>query len=133
MVGSGRPTIRRFAVPHGIVVWRGAELRLFKYPVGTAPRIELGGYLGVAIGHTYDHRGFLSTSFGNDAAEIGKAQSVWYRIQVTEGCHGMLIAPLGQLEQREFLLEPGTLLQVSRAEPVGPRWYLEARALPASG
>ncbi len=124
-----RAALSRCAIPDGVIVWRGAGFKLYRYPE-SGSRI-LRGDPQRAVGRIFDHRAPISTSVGNGLAGIGEKQPVWYKLRIDRGVFGVFIPEIAVkgFDENELLLAPGTRIRIDRAEAFGERWYVLATAL----
>lgn len=124
-----RMALSKCVIPDGVIVWRGARFKLYRYPT-QGPRIFTGGPRK-AVGRIFDHRPPVSTSVGNGPVAIGQQQPVWYKLRVDPGVRGVFIPEIAAKgsQERELLLAPGTSIRIDRAALVGDRWYVLATAL----
>jgi hypothetical protein len=124
-----RAALSKCVIPEGVIVWRGAGFKLYRYPE-SGPRIFTGGPER-AVGRIFDHRPPVSTSVGNGLIDIAEKQPVWYKLRIDPGAFGVFIPEIAVMgcDQNELLLAPGTRIRIDRAEAVGERWYVLATAL----
>ncbi len=124
-----RAALSKCAIPDGVIVWRGAGFKLFRYPE-QGDRIFTRGPQR-AIGRIFDHRPPVSTSAGNGPVTIGQRQPVWYKLRIDPGVRGVFIPEIAVqgYQEQELLLAPGTRIRIDRATLVGDRWYVLATAL----
>ncbi len=124
-----RAALLKCAIPDGVIAWRGAGFKLYRYPE-QGPRILARGPQR-AIGRIFDHRPPVSTSVGNGPVTIGKRQPVWYKLRIDPGVRGVFIPEIAVqgYQEQELLLAPGTRIRIDRATLVDDRWYVLATAL----
>ncbi len=124
-----RAALSKCVIPDGVIAWRGAGFKLYRYPE-QGPRIFRGGPQK-AIGRVFDHRPPVSTSVGNGPVTIGQRQPVWYKLRIDPGVRGVFIPEIAVKghQERELLLAPATRIRIDRATLVGDRWYVLATAL----
>jgi hypothetical protein len=127
-----RAALSKCVIPDGLIAWRGAGFKLYRYPE-QGPRIFTRGPQR-AIGRIFDHRPPVSTSVGNGPVTIGQRQPVWYKLRIDPGVHGVFIPEIAikGYQEQELLLAPGTRIRIDRATLVGDRWYVLATALAPS-
>jgi GTP pyrophosphokinase len=128
---SIRAALGRTRIPDGVIVWRGAGFKLFRYPVRGA-RLFTDNPTK-ATGRVFDHRPPISTSVGNSAAAQGLNQLVHYKLRVEPGARGLFIPEIAfkGYEEQELLLAPGSLVRVDEVHRGRSRWYVNATVLTA--
>lgn len=124
-----RAALSKCVIPDGVIAWRGAGFKLYRYPE-QGPRLFARGPRR-AVGRVFDHRPPVSTSVGNGPVSIGQRQPVWYKLRIDPGVRGVFIPEIAVkgFQQQELLLAPGTRIRIDRAALVGDRWYVLATAL----
>lgn len=94
----------KFKSPYDFTVWRGTELKNFKYGLKNGK---------LAIGASYSDKGYLSTSLVR-AGTIGFGYDALIRIQTPAGNYGAPVYKLSPYEnEEEYLLKRGTKFVVT--------------------
>lgn len=126
---SLRAILSRTRIPEGVIVWRGAGFKLFRYPLRGARLFTDNP--AKAIGRVFDHRPPISTSVGNSAPAQGLNQLVQYKLRVEPGARGLFIPEIAfkGFEEQELLLAPGSLVRIDDVHRGRSRWYVHATVL----
>ena len=123
--------IDRANLPQGVIAWRAAGYRLFKYPADGQPPLK-GDHpdLHLVDGRLFDHRAFVSASMANPTFASGLGHyEVLYKLLVEPGVNVLAVLDTWDSEQRELLIQAGVLYRIEKVEMAQDCWFVQARVL----